>query len=159
MEVDRRQVIFLEEKLAKDACAVKAAVADSGAWYAERSVLGRATGISTGKLKIRGRLPNVGKGTDALHTEASQLKGLAGGEKSVIAATGGQSWRTVVRTEQGHGIASAVIFGMAHHFQADLIVCDTKSKTRERSMEAIIFRSGLEVVVGVNTGNAGQGQD
>src|SRR6202022_511146 len=77
MKEHRGEVNFLDVPLTDQARAVKAHVADSGAWD---------TISSLRELEIRGCFSDVRESSDTLQSEASNLEGPAGSEVSVVAA-------------------------------------------------------------------------
>src|SRR6266851_3880675 len=76
---------------------------------------------------IRRRTAEIGKRSHALQAEAASLECLAGRQVGVITVAVGNTYVAVVTTQQGRGIASAVIFGMPHQFHAKLVVAQSEN--------------------------------
>src|SRR5271165_3728798 len=169
VKVHGGEVKLFDEELADQPSAVKALVAYSGSRHTVGNCLiDRGTGVPVNsnlsgggliELKIGRGLADISKCADALQAEASDLKGLADGEEAVIGATGGQPRLTVICTQKRGGITGAVILGVPHHFHAHLVVANPKTKLRKSEVETVVLGGGRKVIVGINAGNAGEGEN
>ena len=159
MEVHRGDVVLLDVNLANQPCAVETPIADACAGYTKSGITGDSAGVAVGELKISRRLTDVVKNTDALQTKPSDLKGLTGGDKGSVRATGRQVHVAVIGADQGNGITGAVIRRMPHYFHSKLIVANAEHERQERRVDTVVLGGWLIVIVGINAGDVGQSQD
>ena len=117
LSYNRKIDMRAEVELPHEALAAESLVADCrkgrSHWREEYTALGEPCGWSFAGHGVK---------ADALHPSLAGVEGLAAGEESGVGIAVGQAHLTVIRAEQGSGIARTVVERVAQHLNSELVV-------------------------------------